>query len=382
MLRDPAIRLLMVVAAGAVLAIAAANIIIKASLPPIPTVMILMTITLLVAAAWRCLPKGQGQSKQDEREQRPATSLPAPTRTRTLAELLFLATDPMSIAGPASEWNTITHQKPVRGPAGVAPTLLRDASGQSYIQVRTPPEDPETLLTLRIPLSPMKLRLALTGRRPLKELAKEADWLLLTEQANNEDHPVNTLMVKGPLLLDNPKVAHLLPEDLCLSEPYETSQGWMLFTDDDLPPYPDDASEQRDQLLAHLRSSFAARPLEPGMDHPADDIVLRAIWTLGEDQVLPWLAEACANADGRAFPVELLSTLRHLHQPRSPEWRANLIKQALASPDVEMRDAAVQAADNWQGAEVREVLQQHDEPTSFLKEHIQAILNQEFPEER
>ena len=43
--------------------------------------------------------------------------------------------------------------------------------------------------------------------------------------------------------------------------------------------------------------------------------------------------------------------------------------------DVEIRDAAVQAAESWGGREVVDVLMSHDEPEPWLRECIPEIID-------
>ena len=55
-------------------------------------------------------------------------------------------------------------------------------------------------------------------------------------------------------------------------------------------------------------------------------------------------------------------------------WRAGLVHGALASDDMELRDAAIQAAEFWGDPGLREILADHSEPVSWLDEYRRGVM--------
>lgn len=50
------------------------------------------------------------------------------------------------------------------------------------------------------------------------------------------------------------------------------------------------------------------------------------------------------------------------------------MRAALANNDLEIRDAAVQAAESWTDIEVLEVLQGHSEKVPWLREYVDSVI--------
>jgi len=71
----------------------------------------------------------------------------------------------------------------------------------------------------------------------------------------------------------------------------------------------------------------------------------------------------------------VLRCLGRLDNPLTEEWRASLVEAALASPDVEVRDAAAQAAELWNDERSHEVLRQHNETEPWLRAYIEEVLH-------
>lgn len=127
------------------------------------------------------------------------------------------------------------------------------------------------------------------------------------------------------------------------------------------------------KLEARLRGAFEDTPLEDGIDHPAEPIIDEALRSVDGQRVLGWL-RALSVAAGH--PELAASVLRCLGRRGlgTPAWRAETVQAALATEDVEMRDAAVQAAESWGGLEVRDVLRSHVEPIPWLREYIEDVV--------
>lgn len=94
-----------------------------------------------------------------------------------------------------------------------------------------------------------------------------------------------------------------------------------------------------------LYASFEAEPLEDGMDHPAENIIGDAILSTNGARVLDWLSRACLDSEHSTFSASILRCLGRQVHPGTESWRTELVREALAVDDAEIRDAALQAAE-------------------------------------
>lgn len=60
--------------------------------------------------------------------------------------------------------------------------------------------------------------------------------------------------------------------------------------------------------------------------------------------------------------------------PIDADWRAYIIKKALTFEDIEMRDAAIQAAELWEDFEMLDVLRRHEELVPWLKDYKERVI--------
>ena len=101
--------------------------------------------------------------------------------------------------------------------------------------------------------------------------------------------------------------------------------------------------EGREQklLAAKLWTTFEAFTLEDGMEHPADsDLLERRCGSEEEQRVLEWFKIGFpVDAERPSFAASVLRCLgRQMHPGNS--WRVELVRDALAMDDLEIRDAA------------------------------------------
>ena len=86
-----------------------------------------------------------------------------------------------------------------------------------------------------------------------------------------------------------------------------------------------------------------------------------------------WLREWALDPAEPTFAASILRCLAR-QRPGTSRWRADLITSALALESVEIRGAAVQAAESWRDREVVAVLRRHDESVGWLGEYITDVL--------
>ena len=136
-------------------------------------------------------------------------------------------------------------------------------------------------------------------------------------------------------------------------------------------------TEDREQarLAAELRATFEADPLEDGMDHPAEQIIGKALRSMEDKRVLDWFRDFSLSAAHPSFAASVLRCLGRQANPGTDLWRTGLVRGGLAMDDVEIRDAAVQAAELWGDPDMQSVLESHSEPEPWLRDYIRDVID-------
>ena len=127
------------------------------------------------------------------------------------------------------------------------------------------------------------------------------------------------------------------------------------------------------RLQSTLRALFEADPLEDGISHPAEEIIGQALQSGQAPSVLAWLRALCLDAAQPSFAASLLRCLSRQTDPGTEVWRVELVSAGLATDDVEIRDAAVQAVELWGDSNLVDVLESHSEPVTWLQSYIRDV---------
>ena len=137
------------------------------------------------------------------------------------------------------------------------------------------------------------------------------------------------------------------------------------------------STQERDRrrFLDRLHASFDAEPLEDGMDHPAEQVITVALASDDPDKVLRWVWSACLESESPAFAAATFLCAARQPGIGTAAWRAGLVRGGLASGDIELRDAAIQAAESWGEPGLREILAAHSEPVSWLDEYRRGVMD-------
>ena len=130
--------------------------------------------------------------------------------------------------------------------------------------------------------------------------------------------------------------------------------------------------EQR-RLAADLRAPLETHPLEDGTHHRAEKITGEALQARKGFPVLDWLGAFSLNVADPESGASVLPCLgRH---PDPAAWRASLVRDGLASDNVEIKDAALQAAESWGGAGMRAGLEVPSESPPWLRDYIREVID-------
>ena len=132
---------------------------------------------------------------------------------------------------------------------------------------------------------------------------------------------------------------------------------------------------EQERLANRLWMAFAAEPLEDGMSHLAEEIIGEALRSM-EDKpvVLDWLRAFSLDAARPSFAASVLRCLGRQTPLGTSSWRADLVRGGLAMDDVEIRDAAVQAAESWGDRSLADVMKAHSESEPWLREYIEDVI--------
>ena len=163
--------------------------------------------------------------------------------------------------------------------------------------------------------------------------------------------------------IDTPLGASLFPvylDVVCFEPPAGKRRPW--------------EDREKEQLAIRLRAAFEAESLEDGMDHPAEGILAKALRSDQDGLVFDRLKTFCLDDAHPSFAASVLRCLGRQTPPGTSSWRAILVRDGLAMEDVEIRDAAVQAAELWGDSKLLDILESHSEPVRWLRDYIQNVI--------
>ena len=126
-------------------------------------------------------------------------------------------------------------------------------------------------------------------------------------------------------------------------------------------------------MESRLGLAFERDCLEDGMNHPAESILDDALNSEHAHDALSRLQALSLDGERASLSASTLRCLAR-RRPGTSSWRAGIVRRALSSDCVEIRDAAAQAADEWGGREIRDALKAHSEPVEWLRAYIDDIL--------
>ena len=132
--------------------------------------------------------------------------------------------------------------------------------------------------------------------------------------------------------------------------------------------------ERQNKLEISLYSAFEDEPFESGMDHPADQIIEDALRFSRDERILEQFSALCLEIERPSFASSILHCLGRQTDIGNTAWRAGLLRDALATDQIEIRDAAVHAAEYWGGTEIVDVLMSHNEPEPWLRDYVREVI--------
>lgn len=111
------------------------------------------------------------------------------------------------------------------------------------------------------------------------------------------------------------------------------------------------------------------------MNHPAEKIIEEALQAQNELPVLEWFAAFSSDVAHPGFAASILRCLGRQTHPGAACWRVRLVRKGLTTNNVEIRDAAAQAAESWGGPDMRAALEEHSEFVPWLRDYIRDVID-------
>jgi hypothetical protein len=128
-----------------------------------------------------------------------------------------------------------------------------------------------------------------------------------------------------------------------------------------------DHRESERRSLAAIEQALRTVAIEDGYNHAAERILSAHVASFGEAALLDVVISADAPADW----VRLLGRATNL----GPTFRMAIVSWGLGSVDVRVRDAAIQAVENWEDHDLVGLLRGHDEHVDWLRSYAEGVVH-------
>lgn len=107
------------------------------------------------------------------------------------------------------------------------------------------------------------------------------------------------------------------------------------------------------------------------MTHPCERDLARYIELYGGIGVD--ILQMKALLAGVSTYADLIKVLSHCPLV-SREHRRFIVRTGLSHEDIQVRDAAITAAENWEGTDLAEILAAHNEKEDWLREYMERVI--------
>ncbi len=134
-------------------------------------------------------------------------------------------------------------------------------------------------------------------------------------------------------------------------------------------------SRGQEVLASRLRASFEIDSVEDGIEHLAEGIIDESLRSANGEQVLEWLGAFCVDTSRPSFAASVLRCLGRNEYAGTFAWSVGIVRDGLATDIVEIRDAAVQAAESWADSDLIDVLRSHSDSEPWLRQYILDVID-------
>jgi len=115
--------------------------------------------------------------------------------------------------------------------------------------------------------------------------------------------------------------------------------------------------------------------IEDGVSHPGEDLIHEALHR-SRCECLDWLSGILNEhyKDRPSLCASILRCIGRLEQRQVGQWGLHVVDHALRSKDIEIRDAAVCALEEWGGDESVRILRRHHDTEDWLNAYVQQVI--------
>lgn len=133
--------------------------------------------------------------------------------------------------------------------------------------------------------------------------------------------------------------------------------------------------ETRPSFISKVLSAIDQEPVEDGFEHQAEKILAEGI-SEQRDEVIMWLKLLATEENDSYVLASVIKCMGRIIENECPEWGYEVLLRALKHPDVEVRDAAAQSLELLGTPTAMELLNNHSETVSWLKDYIDRVILQ------
>ena len=134
-------------------------------------------------------------------------------------------------------------------------------------------------------------------------------------------------------------------------------------------------------LKRRLRNSISEEPIEEGVSHPAEQILMDAL-TNHPREASGWISQIYQThfSEGYAFSSGILRCIGRLNAESVSQFGLPMVRQGLKHPHSEVRDSAVRALEHWGGSGAIEILSTHVDEEAWINDYIARVIKDLTPE--
>ena len=125
-------------------------------------------------------------------------------------------------------------------------------------------------------------------------------------------------------------------------------------------------------LRSRLNGAFDSEPVEDGVRHEAESIIAESVKR--HEGALAQLKALALDSTRANLAASVLQCVGRQESLGSEWWRIDVVREGLSIDDLEIRAAAVQAAESWGGPGMCGVLQTHVETDAWLSDYIRQVI--------
>jgi hypothetical protein len=127
----------------------------------------------------------------------------------------------------------------------------------------------------------------------------------------------------------------------------------------------------RSKLIAALLEA----PMEDGITHPAEELIDEAL-RAGTSDCRDWLSRVLVeHYEARpSISASIVRCVGRLEYDQVGHWGMHVADDALRHEDVEVREAAIRALEDWGGCEALRLLRSHRDSVAWLSEYVSQVI--------